>query len=313
MLWGRAANRCAFTNCKRELVIDSTETDDESLVGEACHMIAESPQGPRGDSLLTDEQRNRYDNLILLCAVHHKVIDDQPTTYPVSKLKEIKQAHENWVKTALSLDIVRQRHEELCASYADEWSKRANLVNWKAWTSWLLSPQPVLSREMSEALQVLRDWLLSRIWPEVCPELQESLSNFFQVLNDFLLVFHEHSKEHGDDAFITEKFYKIDYYDPKLYRELGNEYDRHVDLIHDLTLELTRAANYVCDKVRNELLHSFRLSEGALLVDRGLDMDFKILTLKPEYKVNEKVIRPYPGLDEFKRARYARDFCFSER
>lgn len=46
LLWGRAASRCAI--CKRELVMDETETDDASIVGEACHIVAESPDGPRG-------------------------------------------------------------------------------------------------------------------------------------------------------------------------------------------------------------------------------------------------------------------------
>ena len=34
MLWGRAANRCAFPECRRELVMDASETDDKSLIGE---------------------------------------------------------------------------------------------------------------------------------------------------------------------------------------------------------------------------------------------------------------------------------------
>jgi hypothetical protein len=46
MLWGRAANRCAFPECRRELVMDASETDDESLVGEECHIIAREQNGP---------------------------------------------------------------------------------------------------------------------------------------------------------------------------------------------------------------------------------------------------------------------------
>jgi hypothetical protein len=32
MLWGRAASRCAFPGCRRELVMDASPTDDESLI-----------------------------------------------------------------------------------------------------------------------------------------------------------------------------------------------------------------------------------------------------------------------------------------
>jgi hypothetical protein len=49
MLWGRAASRCSFPDCRRELVIDSLETGDPSLVGKAAHIVAEQPSGPRGD------------------------------------------------------------------------------------------------------------------------------------------------------------------------------------------------------------------------------------------------------------------------
>jgi len=62
MLWGRAANRCAFPGCRLELVIDGSETDDEALVGDACHMVAESEDGPRGDSPLTSDERDKYNN-----------------------------------------------------------------------------------------------------------------------------------------------------------------------------------------------------------------------------------------------------------
>jgi len=47
MLWGRSGNRCAMPDCRKELVMDATETDDESLIGEECHIIAESPRRPQ--------------------------------------------------------------------------------------------------------------------------------------------------------------------------------------------------------------------------------------------------------------------------
>ncbi len=101
MLWGRAASRCAFPDCRRELVIDGNAADKASLFGEACHMVAKEPEGPRGDSPLTSKQRDEYDNLLLLCNIHHKVVDDQPNTYPVERLKVMKAEHEQWVRESL--------------------------------------------------------------------------------------------------------------------------------------------------------------------------------------------------------------------
>src|SRR5215213_2097854 len=106
MLWGRAANRCGI--CRNELVMDASGTDDESVVGEACHIVASSNDGPRGDSPLTPEQRDKYANLILLCNIHHKQIDDQPIEFSVEKLAEIKRAHEEWVRTQLGFDAAKQ-------------------------------------------------------------------------------------------------------------------------------------------------------------------------------------------------------------
>src|SRR5438270_6324391 len=90
MLWGRAASRCSLPDCRRELVVDPIDTDDPSLVGEAAHIVAEQPDGPRGRSDLPLEQRNKYANLILLCNVHHKQVDDQVNYFTVERLTCIK-------------------------------------------------------------------------------------------------------------------------------------------------------------------------------------------------------------------------------
>ncbi len=101
MLWGRAASRCAFPHCRRELVMDSNAIDQASLVGQECHIVAKEKDGPRGNSPLSQKQRDEYENLLLLCNIHHKLIDDQPNTYTVESLQQIKAAHEQWVRECL--------------------------------------------------------------------------------------------------------------------------------------------------------------------------------------------------------------------
>lgn len=92
LLWGRSGGACAI--CQARLTADPTHADDRhSVLGEECHITARSPGGPRylpRLSTLLDE----YENLILLCPTHHKLIDDQPAEYTADKIRQIKSSHE---------------------------------------------------------------------------------------------------------------------------------------------------------------------------------------------------------------------------
>ncbi|WP_426449650.1 HNH endonuclease signature motif containing protein [Paenibacillus sp. S-38] len=102
ILWGRSGNRCAFPNCPASLIkVVSPEREDLiSVIGEECHIVAEEEEGPRGKSKLTKKERNKYDNLILLCRSHHKEIDDHDTYYTVEKLKAFKARHEEEISNS---------------------------------------------------------------------------------------------------------------------------------------------------------------------------------------------------------------------
>jgi hypothetical protein len=83
-----SGNECAFPNCPNPLV------EGETLTGEVCHIIGKKPGAARYDPDQSDEERHSFDNLVLMCPIHHKVIDDDPDSYSVSRLTDIKQAHE---------------------------------------------------------------------------------------------------------------------------------------------------------------------------------------------------------------------------
>lgn len=100
ILWGRSGNRCAL--CRHELVIDATAADDESVVGDECHIVSSKNQGPRHDPAFPAEQLDEPGNLVLLCRVHHKMIDDQCETYTVEVLQKLKTNHEIWVSSTLA-------------------------------------------------------------------------------------------------------------------------------------------------------------------------------------------------------------------
>jgi HNH endonuclease len=195
MLWGRAANRCAFPNCRLELVMDASETDDEAFIGEECHIIARELDGPRGDHTIPIETRNKYSNLILLCSTHHTLIDKQPNTYTIENLQDMKAAHEKWVRESLQgFDLMKQRDDERYADYIEEWVKLVDLNNWRDWLFWLyFSDQPRITKEHFHSLIQLTYWLASRIWPLRYPELEAAFENFRRVLVDLLKVFEAHA------------------------------------------------------------------------------------------------------------------------
>jgi len=156
MLWGRSGNRCAMPNCKIELVMDILETDDESLIGEECHIVAQKNNGPRGDEKFDINKLDKYENLLLLCRNHHKIIDDNPEVYTIEKLKNIKKEHEQWIKSKLEIfDNAKQKDDELYASYIEQWIELSCLDGWENWTSYIFySDDPSLSVEKYEQLIV---------------------------------------------------------------------------------------------------------------------------------------------------------------
>lgn len=97
ILWGRSGNRCAI--CKLELTADgSLET-----LGEMAHIVARSPNGPRGTQDLPLNDPDSYDNLILLCPTHHVQVDKDPAAWSVARLLAAKADHEAWVSEQLGI------------------------------------------------------------------------------------------------------------------------------------------------------------------------------------------------------------------
>ncbi len=89
-LFAVSGNVCAFPGCSQPIVDESSHV----IIGEVSHITAASSGGPRYDPQQTEEKRHGFDNLLLLCAAHHKIIDEQPDEFPVGRLVEIKKEHE---------------------------------------------------------------------------------------------------------------------------------------------------------------------------------------------------------------------------
>lgn len=90
------------------------------------------------------------------------------------------------------------------------------------------------------------------------------------------------------------------------------QFDFQVDLVFDLTLELTRAANYVCDRVRESLDPDFRMAEGLLVAMSGPYMALNWKKYRVTYRGQERTEFPYPGLPQFMVIRKDRDYHWGE-
>ena len=88
-LFALSKNACAFPGCDTPIVEKSGV-----VTGIICHIKARNRGGPRYDRKQTAEERHAFDNLVLMCSRHSKIIDSQPKTYTVELLQEMKELHE---------------------------------------------------------------------------------------------------------------------------------------------------------------------------------------------------------------------------
>jgi hypothetical protein len=87
-LFAVSSNRCAFPKCAEPLVHEGKVT------GRACHIKGDRPGSARYDETQADEERHSFENLILLCPIHHDVIDADEIAYSVERLHKLKASHE---------------------------------------------------------------------------------------------------------------------------------------------------------------------------------------------------------------------------
>ncbi|MFG1350457.1 HNH endonuclease signature motif containing protein [Xanthobacter autotrophicus] len=88
-LFALSGNCCAFPGCSLPIV-ESAGT----ITGEICHIRARNEGGPRFDRAQTDETRHGFDNLILLCRHHHRIVNADPEAYSAEALEELKRIRE---------------------------------------------------------------------------------------------------------------------------------------------------------------------------------------------------------------------------
>lgn len=168
-----------------------------------------------------------------------------------------------------------------------------------------------MRRETERRLSETATWLFARIWPGELIDLEQRFENFRRVWQDLNAIFsqwpHPQLSDHqrvcldnfGGDMALSEN------------HELLARYEYLVDLVEDLALELTRAANHICDGVRATLNPSFRLEEGLVLIESGPYFDLSTRIHRVRYSSGSPSLA-YPGVDAFLDERATRDYHFGQ-
>ena len=106
-LWVRAGGRCQL--CNRYL-LENEYTGHALPLGELAHNVGWKPDAasPRGDDPLPVDERNKAENVLLLCGEDHRTIDARVTRgeFTVEALREIKRRQEDRIRyqTAMGED-----------------------------------------------------------------------------------------------------------------------------------------------------------------------------------------------------------------
>lgn len=110
-LWARAAGRCQYRGCGEDLVGDLISGRKDPLFGFIAHIVADSPDGPRGHVVRSPALAKSLENLMLLCAKHHKLVDvDGLADHPEDYLLDMKAEQEGRISLLTGIDQDRASH-----------------------------------------------------------------------------------------------------------------------------------------------------------------------------------------------------------
>jgi hypothetical protein len=105
-LWVQSAGRCQYYGCNTALWKDELMHKDMNKAY-ISHIVAASPNGPRGDSKKSKELEISYDNLMLLCdECHNRIDESDKENHSVETLTGMKKDHEHRIDIVTGIKAV---------------------------------------------------------------------------------------------------------------------------------------------------------------------------------------------------------------
>ena len=290
ILWGKAAGRCSMPECRRQLVSDASEAVPSKAIlhGENCHIVADKPDGPRGKSSLKPVDRDRYPNLILLCAIHHTTIDQDPTSWPIELLHQIKSDHEIWVETKLAV----AEDTEIARYYTEMINRATQDLLLDRW-AWVCDNafRCLLVEEFVDGINTFCEITKRAAWPTGYDDVRDSLVNLSDRLYIYLHHFMSKARYvegvngklgHFREDKSWKKTWREDY---DMYAEQSKKWEMSsVDMLANIVVAL----NDFALAVRESLKPSFFLYEGKFTLIDSMGMTTDGFT--PAYFIPETYI-----------------------
>ena len=92
-LFAASAGYCQRPACANELFVDASGMSIH--IAEMAHVFAATDGGPRTNTNLSQEERGAFENLIVLCANCHTMVDKAPEAFPDTMMANWKREHAN--------------------------------------------------------------------------------------------------------------------------------------------------------------------------------------------------------------------------
>ena len=106
-LVARSAGRCEFRGCNKFLYTHPLTADNGNF-SENAHIVAFREGGPRGRDGKRPTNIDSIENLMLMCAPCHHLIDTTPNKFPRTELEAHKREHEARIKRVTGLGPAMQ-------------------------------------------------------------------------------------------------------------------------------------------------------------------------------------------------------------
>lgn len=107
-LWASSSGVCQNPTCRDDLFRIFADGAITSI-DELAHVIAQRSDGPRGNDQLPYNERDEFENIIVLCPSCHTLIDKAPQHFPPEVLREWKRTHQEVVRRALLTPVFKDR------------------------------------------------------------------------------------------------------------------------------------------------------------------------------------------------------------